>query len=96
MVLVRNGECVSKAGLNAQLPNIVQVGGVYTPPELRGQGLAKRVVALMLEQARARGVQQATLFAASDVAARAYIAIGFERVGDWNLTLFKGEQFARF
>ena len=96
MVLVRNGECVSKAGLNAQLPNIVQVGGVYTPPELRGQGLAKRVVALMLEQARARGVEQATLFAASDVAARAYIAIGFERVGDWNLTLFKGEQFARF
>ena len=96
MVLVRNGECVSKAGLNAQLPNIVQVGGVYTPPELRGQGLAKRVVALMLEQARSRGVEQATLFAASDVAARSYLAIGFERVGDWNLTLFKGEQFARF
>lgn len=94
MVLMRGGVPVAKAGLNAQLPDIVQVGGVFTPPEHRGQGHAKRVTALMLAQARDRGVARATLFASGDIAARAYIGIGFRRVGDWALTLFKGEQTA--
>lgn len=92
MVLVIDGVCVAKTGFNAQLPDIVQIGGVYTSPCLRGRGYARRAVALHLAQARAAGVTRATLFSASDMAARAYMAIGFERIGDWTLMLFDGHQ----
>lgn len=76
-------------GFNAQLPDIVQIGGVYTPPDRRGQGHARRAVALHLAEARAEGVRRATLFASGPPAQRAYEAIGFRRVGAWTLFLMK-------
>lgn len=90
-VLMVAGQPVCTTGFNAILPQAVQVGGVYTPPALRGRGHARRAVALHLAQARAQGVQKATLFSASDMASRAYRAIGFERVGDWSLVLLPQE-----
>ncbi len=87
-LLLRDGAPVSMAGINAAAGDIVQVGGVYTPPELRRRGLARRAVALMLEERRQMGTRRAVLFAASDEAAKAYIAIGFTRIGDYTLTLF--------
>ena len=95
IVLEKDGEYLSKAGLNAQLPNIVQVGGVYTPPEHRSNGYARQITALLLEQARARGVEKATLFTSGEIAAKAYEAIGFKRLpSEWALILFDGEQRA--
>lgn len=91
-VLMDGAEPLSMTGFNAALPDIVQIGGVYTPPELRGRGHARRAVALHLTEARAQGVQRATLFSASDRAARAYTAIGFERFGTWTTVLFQGAQ----
>lgn len=88
-VLLRGDAPVCLTGFNARLPDIVQVGGVWTPPALRGQGLARRAVALHLAEARARGATRATLFAASDMAARAYRAIGFRQIGTFTLTLFR-------
>lgn len=93
-VLVINGECVAKTGFNAHVSVIVQIGGVYTPPDLRGRGFARGALALHLQQAQAQGVAHATLFSASDMAARAYRAIGFEQIGEWALTLFDGPQVA--
>ena len=90
-VLMVGDEAVAMTGFNATLPDIVQVGGVYTPPDLRGRGHARRAVALHLAEARARGVTRATLFASGAAAVRTYAAIGFERVGDWTLVLFTGE-----
>src|SRR5262245_52131338 len=46
---------VSLSAFNAVLPDIVQLGGIYTPPELRGRGFAKVVVAASLLVARDRG-----------------------------------------
>jgi len=43
-VLAACGEPVAFGAFNAQLPEIVQVGGVYTPPSFRGRGYAKAVV----------------------------------------------------
>ncbi|SHF45454.1 Acetyltransferase (GNAT) family protein [Loktanella atrilutea] len=87
-VLIVDGQPVAMTGFNTTLPAIVQVGGVYTPPDLRGRGHARRAVALHLVQARRAGVARATLFASGAAAVRAYEAIGFERVGDWTLLLF--------
>ncbi len=87
-VLLRGDTPVAMTGFNARLPDTVQIGGVYTPPALRGQGLARLALALHLAEARAQGVTRAILFAASDMAARAYVALGFVRHGTFNLTLF--------
>jgi len=88
-VLIVEGVPVATTGINARLPEIVQVGGVYTPPALRGRGYARRAVALHMAEARGEGATRATLFAGSDMAARAYEAIGFRRIGDWSIILFK-------
>lgn len=77
-LLLHEGTPVAMTGFNATLPEIVQIGGVYTPPDLRGRGYARRAVDLHLAEARANGVTRAVLFAASDAAARAYRAIGFQ------------------
>lgn len=77
-LLIRDGHPVAMTGFNAILPEIVQVGGVYTPAHLRGRGYARTAVALHLAEARAAGTSRAVLFAASDAAATAYRAIGFQ------------------
>lgn len=90
-VLMADGRPLATTGFNAFLPDIVQIGGVYTPPALRGKGHARRAVALHLAEARAQGVSRATLFAGSEMAARAYSAIGFRQIGQWSLVLFDGK-----
>lgn len=86
-LLIENGEPVAMTAFNAQLPDMVQIGGVYTPPEARGNGLARRVVAAHLKEARAAGVKTAILFASGKAACRAYEAIGFERIGEYTLAI---------
>ena len=86
--LLVDGHPVAMTGFNARLPEVVQIGGVYTPPELRGRGYARLAVALHLVEARSAGAGRAVLFAASDAAARAYIAIGFKPAGHYSLILF--------
>ncbi|MDO5613115.1 MAG: N-acetyltransferase [Paracoccus sp. (in: a-proteobacteria)] len=80
-ILWHGDQPVALTGFNARLPNLVQIGGVYTPPPLRGCGYARAAVALHLAQARGQGVSRAFLFAASDMAARAYTGIGFRPAG---------------
>lgn len=91
-LLWQGGRPLALCGVNAALPEIVQVGGVWTPPELRGRGHARRAVGLMLAAARARGVGRAVLFAASAPAARAYAALGFRPIAPVALVLFDGPQ----
>ena len=61
---------------------------VFTPQAVRGQGYARRAVALHLDRARASGVKRAILFASGPSASRAYEAIGFERIGNFTLLFF--------
>lgn len=91
-ILRSEGAPVAMTGFNATLPDTVQIGGVFTPPEQRGQGLARRAVALHLQEARQNGVADAILFAANEAAARAYEAIGFTRNGTFSLMLFHSEE----
>jgi ribosomal protein S18 acetylase RimI-like enzyme len=67
-------------------------GAVYTPPALRGKGHARRAVALHLAQARNNGVRRATLFASAQNAIAAYTPVGFKKIGEWVLAIFKTPQ----
>jgi GNAT superfamily N-acetyltransferase len=89
-VLEHAGRPVSVSTFNAQLPDVVQIGGVFTPPVLRGHGYGRAVVAGSLLVAAAAGVARAVLFTGRDnvAAQRAYAAIGFRRIGDYGLVRF--------
>ncbi|HEU5262970.1 MAG TPA: GNAT family N-acetyltransferase [Gemmatimonadales bacterium] len=81
----------SYSAFNAMLPEIVQIGGVWTPPALRGRGYGRSVVAGSLLAARKQNVRRAVLFADSLNAAakRAYLSLGFRIVGDYGLVLLQ-------
>ena len=89
-VLTRDGVPCATSTFNARLPDMVQVGGVYTPPPLRSRGYARAAVAQSLLDARARGARRAILFTEEHnvPAIRAYRALGFERIGDFAIVLF--------
>jgi GNAT superfamily N-acetyltransferase len=89
-MLEHDGLPLAYSAFNARLPDVVQVGGVWTPRALRSRGYARAVVAGSLLAARAAGVGRAALFTGEDnrAARRAYLALGFTRVGDYGLVLF--------
>jgi len=90
-VLEDDGRVVAYTAFTAELPDWVQVGGVWTPPALRGRGHARAAVAGSLLDARARGVTSSVLFTGEhNVAARrAYLALGYERVGDYGIVVLR-------
>lgn len=88
-VLLDGGKLVAKAAFNARMKTIVQVGGVYTPPELRGRGYGGAVVAGELRLARQAGVVDGLLFTKNPAAIKAYEKLGFVRRDDYHLSLFK-------
>jgi hypothetical protein len=87
-VLFNGDTPVAMTGFNATLPEIVQVGGVYTPPAHRSKGFARIALAMHLAEVAVDGVTEAVLSAATEFAARAYTAIGFERTGDFALVVY--------
>ena len=89
-IALEDGRPVSLSAFNARLPAIVQVGGVYTPPEWRGRGYARCAVAGSLLAMRQAGAERAVLFTEEkNAAARAaYEALGFRVVGDYGLVIF--------
>lgn len=88
-ILLVGGVPVSMTGWNSRLPEIVQIGGVYTPPELRGCGHARQALALHLKEMAGEGVTHSTLFASGAAACRAYEALGFRRIGTYSLVLYQ-------
>jgi ribosomal protein S18 acetylase RimI-like enzyme len=92
-VLTQGPSIVALSAFNARLPEVVQIGGVYTPPELRGRGHARAVVAGSLRLALTEGATSSVLYTPVDnlPAQRAYRALGFEEVGDYGLVLLAQE-----
>lgn len=93
--VLEDGGLVSYSAFNARLPDIVQVGGVWTPRQLRGRGYGRAVVAGSLLEVRETGVRRAVLFAEREDAKRAYGGIGFRVVGEYGLVLFAGKETPR-
>ena len=92
-ILEENGRSVATTAFNAITKEAVQVGGVWTPPELRRRGYARAIVAKSLQDARAEGVPKAILFTGNGniAAQKAYEALGFRHIGDYCITLLKTE-----
>lgn len=78
---------LSLCGINAQLPDIVQIGPVWTPPEHRNKGYARTLVTQMLQKCNSEGVEKALLFTDNPAAIKAYEAIGFKEIGLYRLAL---------
>lgn len=89
-VLEAGDRPVSCSSFNAAIQEAVQVGGVFTPPGLRGRGYGRAVVAASLLAARSGGVGTGILFTGvgNTAARRAYTALGFQRIGDYRIVLF--------
>lgn len=89
-LLTEDGRPVSGCCFNARLPDAVQIGNVWTPPQYRSRGYARAVVAGALDHARHMGAKQGVLFTPEGNAAAltAYAAVGFTPVGDYAMVLF--------
>jgi RimJ/RimL family protein N-acetyltransferase len=90
-LLEDGGRLVSTSAFNTSFEEAVQVGGVWTPPELRRRGYGRAVVAASLLDARSQGVGKGVLFTGLDniPAQKAYLALGFRHIGDYRLTLLR-------
>ena len=90
-ILEEQGKPVACSSFNADIKEAVQVGGVWTPPELRRRGYGRCVVAASLLDARAAGVKKTILFTQQrNIAAqKAYTALGFRYIGDYGLVLLQ-------
>lgn len=89
-ILLDGDRPVSGCCFNARVPDAVQIGNVWTPPEWRSRGYARSVVAGALDHARRAGASQAILFTPEDnkAAQTAYAAVGFTPIGDYAILLF--------
>ncbi len=90
-VLEDHGQPVACSSFNTATKEAVQVGGVWTPPELRGRGYGRSVVGASLMDAHREGVHKAILFTGESniPAQRAYAALGFRHIGDYRITLLQ-------
>lgn len=88
-VLLLDGIPVALSALNARLTDIVQVGPVWTPPEYRNKGYARLLIAYSLHHEKLKGIKQAILFTENPAGLKAYISIGFKKIGDYRLALLK-------
>jgi RimJ/RimL family protein N-acetyltransferase len=90
-ILEDAGVPVATTGFNADLGEVVQVGGVYTPPEKRSRGYARCAVAASLLDAREAGATRGILFTGEQniAAQKAYTALGFQQVGTFRLCLLR-------
>ncbi len=88
-IALQDGIPVAASSFNARLPDTVQIGGVWTPPDARGRGCARVCVAGSLLIARATGAHRSILFTSVDnlPAQRAYRALGYREVGDYGILL---------
>jgi RimJ/RimL family protein N-acetyltransferase len=92
-ILEDRGRPVATSSFNTAMDEAVQIGGVWTPPELRSQGYGRAAVAASLLAARSAGVRLAVLFTGEDnvPAQRAYEALGFQHIGHYRLLLLRSQ-----
>jgi GNAT superfamily N-acetyltransferase len=84
-----DGRPVSKAGTNARGFDTDQIGGVFTVEEERCRGLARRVMAVLLERIFAEK-SQASLFVKklNPAAVALYHRLGFRELEDFRISYF--------
>ena len=93
-LLEDRGRPVATSGFNTVTAEAVQIGGVYTPPELRGRGYGRALVAATLLDARAEGTTTSIPFPGVEnvPAQRCYDALGDRHIGDYRLLLLRAPE----
>lgn len=89
MVAERDGRIVSVALTNAETSTLAMIGGVYTPPEARGSGLARAVVGALCAHLLEQG-KTPCLYWANPSAGKVYRTLGFKPIGTWRAVTFAG------
>jgi predicted N-acetyltransferase YhbS len=84
-VLASAKEYLFDATLDGRIIRVIGLGAVFTQPQHRGQGHARRVIELMLDRAAEDGVDLALLF--SEIGPDYYARLGFTTVPTVNLEL---------
>jgi RimJ/RimL family protein N-acetyltransferase len=83
----RDGQVVSMVAVEAALPQLVQVGAVYTVRPYRNQGLARGVVSAICQEALANAPRVAlTVRVDNEPALRVYRDLGFAHLLDYRMT----------
>lgn len=90
-LLEDEGKPVATSSFNTAITEAVQIGGVWTPPELRRRGYGRAAVAASLLDARAEGAVMSILFTGVEniAAQKAYTALGYRHVGDYRIVLLR-------
>jgi ribosomal protein S18 acetylase RimI-like enzyme len=86
-VTERAGEIVSMAAVEAAIPEMTQIGAVYTLPEWRDQGLGRAAVSALAQESLGHTPEVGLVVAVENAPARrAYTALGFQRNHDYRMT----------
>jgi uncharacterized protein len=89
-VAERGGHVVAMVAVEASIPELTQIGAVYTQKAYRGNGLAKGVVsALCQEQLALKERVTLTVRTDNQPALAAYAALGFQRWDDYRMARFR-------
>jgi len=80
MAVAEDDEGPLAVGSSQPVAGVTEIVGVATLPQARRHGLGAAVTALLVEDARRRGVDLVFLSAGSDEVARVYGRVGFQRV----------------
>jgi len=80
MAVAEDGSGPVAAGSHQPVAQVSEIVGVATLPSVRRRGLAAAVTALLVADARRRGVETVFLSAGSEDVARVYATVGFTRV----------------
>lgn len=86
-VMFEDGQPVAMASISAEVGAMVQLGGVFVPPELRQKGLGGHVTLARLAEARAHGAETAILFSANAAASKVYERVGFKQIGHYRVAV---------
>ncbi len=88
--ILESDQALAMAAYNTRIPDVVQIGGVWTPPALRGRGFGRAVTAGALLAARSGGTAKGVLFTpiTNHAAQCAYESIGFKAVGRYGVLLY--------
>lgn len=87
MVAERAGVILSAALTNAETAELAMVGGVWTPPHNRGQGLARATVSALCAHLIATG-KTPVLYWDFPAAGKVYRTLGFKPIGAWRAVRF--------
>ena len=76
---------IFKADVGALAGNVAQLQGVWTAPDMRGQGIATRALASVIHHVRHQHAARVSLYVNhyNTAAVHVYDKLGFTRVSDW-------------